>query len=166
MHGAGNDGAGEHHADEDGAENRGGKQESHSPHDDTPLRDAHCSKNRKPIYEFLRSRGLRWITKTIRTCTVHPLLALLRPIVCVPITAGEGSVMLYDRTLLGEVAERIAATENRQSQLRVRIARLRDEGSDPTREEEVLGLLAQSLAQLYRTQATMRRTSWTVNSAA
>ena len=69
--------------------------------------------------------------------------------------------MLFDRTSLADVAERIAATENRQSKLRVRIKRLEDEGSDASQEEEVLGLLSHNLAQLYRTQATMRRTSWT-----
>ena len=68
--------------------------------------------------------------------------------------------MLFDRTSLSDVAERIASTENRQSKLRVRIKRLKDEGSDANQEEEVLGLLAKNLAQLYRTQATMRRTSW------
>ena len=39
--------------------------------------------------------------------------------------------------------------------------RLKDEGSDASQEEEVLGLLSHNLAQLYRTQATMRRSSWT-----
>ncbi len=37
--------------------------------------------------------------------------------------------------------------------------------SDASQEEEVLGLLAKNLAQLYRTQATMRRTSWTFRAA-
>ena len=69
--------------------------------------------------------------------------------------------MLYDRSLLGDVAERIAATENRQSKLRVRIERLKDEGSDASQEEEVLAVLADNLAHLYRTQASVRRTSWT-----
>ena len=69
--------------------------------------------------------------------------------------------MLFDRTSLADVAERIASTENRQSKLRIRIKRLKDEGSDASQEEEVLGLLANNLAQLYRAQATMRRSSWT-----
>lgn len=73
--------------------------------------------------------------------------------------------MLFDRTSLADVAERIAATENRQSKLRVRIKRLEDEGSDASQEQEVLGLLAKNLAHLYRTQATMRRTSWTFRAA-
>ncbi len=73
--------------------------------------------------------------------------------------------MLYDRTLLADVAQRIAATENRQSKLRVRIKRLKDEGSDASQEEEVLSVLADNLAQLYRTQASVRRTSWTVGVA-
>ena len=74
--------------------------------------------------------------------------------------------MLYDRTCLVEVAERIASVENRQSKLRVRIKRLKDEGSDASQEEEVLNLLARNLAQLYRAQAGMRRTSWTSGAAA
>ncbi len=74
--------------------------------------------------------------------------------------------MLFDRGSRAEIAERIAATENRQSKLRVRIKRLKDEGSDASQEEEVLGLLAANLAQLYRAQATMRRTSWTSGVAA
>ena len=40
----------------------------------------------------------------------------------------------------------------------VRASFLKDEGSQ---EEEVLGLLASNLAQLYRAQATMRWTGWT-----
>ena len=67
--------------------------------------------------------------------------------------------MLYDRISLTDVAERIASTEYRHSKLRVRIKRLKDEGSDASQEEEVLGLLAADLAQLYRAQATMRRTA-------
>jgi hypothetical protein len=74
--------------------------------------------------------------------------------------------MLYDRTCLVDVAERIASIENRQSKLRVRIKRLKDEGSDASQEEEVLNLLAGNLAQLYRAQASMRRTSWTSGAAA
>ena len=74
--------------------------------------------------------------------------------------------MLYDRTSCAEIAERIAASENRQGKLRVRIKRLKDEGSDASQEEEVLGLLARNLAQLYRTQASLRRTSWITGTAA
>jgi hypothetical protein len=74
--------------------------------------------------------------------------------------------MLLDRSSLADVAERIASTENRHSRLRIRIKRLKDEGSDASQEEEVLGLLAKNLAQLYRTQATMRRTSWIATKAA
>ncbi len=54
----------------------------------------------------------------------------------------------------------------RQCKLRVRIKRLKDEGSDASQEEEVLGLLAKNLAQLYSAQATMRRTSWIATKAA
>jgi hypothetical protein len=68
--------------------------------------------------------------------------------------------MFSDRASLADVAERIASTENRHSQLRIRITRLKEEGSDASQEEEVLGFLSSSLAQLYERQATMRRTSW------
>ena len=74
--------------------------------------------------------------------------------------------MLYDRSCLVDVAERIASVENRQSKLRVRIKRLKDEGSDASQEEEVLNSLGTNLAQLYRAQASMRRTSWTSGVAA
>jgi hypothetical protein len=74
--------------------------------------------------------------------------------------------MLFDRNSLADVAERIASTENRQSKLRTRIKRLKNEGSDARQEEEVFDLLAKTLAQLYCTQATMRRTSWTATRAA
>jgi hypothetical protein len=74
--------------------------------------------------------------------------------------------MLYDRISLTDVAERIASTEHRHSKLRVRIKRLKDEGSDASQEEEVLGLLSNNLAQLYRRQASLRRTSWTIGTAA
>lgn len=74
--------------------------------------------------------------------------------------------MLYDRSSLADIAERIAAIENRQSKLRMRIKRLKDEGSNASQEEEVLGQLASNLSQLYRTQTTLRRTSWTVGTAA
>ena len=58
--------------------------------------------------------------------------------------------MLFDRGSRAEIAERIAATENRQSKLRVRIKRLKDEGSDASQEEEVLGLLRKPGAALSR----------------
>jgi hypothetical protein len=69
--------------------------------------------------------------------------------------------MFYNCTSLTDVAERIASTEHRRSKLRVRIKRLKYEGSDASQEVEVLGLLSNNLAQLYRTQATMRHSSWT-----
>jgi hypothetical protein len=74
--------------------------------------------------------------------------------------------MLFDRVLLADVAARIASTENRHSQLRTRIRRLKQEGSDARQEEEVLGLVATNLAQLYERQAALRRTSWTARTAA
>jgi hypothetical protein len=74
--------------------------------------------------------------------------------------------MLYDRISLTDVAERIASTEHRHSKLRVRIKRLKDEGSDASQEEEVLSLLSHNLAQLYVRQASLRRASWTIGTAA
>jgi len=74
--------------------------------------------------------------------------------------------MLYDRISLTDVAERIASTEHRHSKLRVRIQRLKEEGSDASQEQEVLNLLASNLAQLYQRQAAMRRTSWISTRAA
>jgi hypothetical protein len=74
--------------------------------------------------------------------------------------------MLYARISLTDVAERIASTEHRHSKLRVRIKRLKDEGSDASQEEEVLGLLSHNLAQLYVRQVSLRRTSWTIGTAA
>lgn len=74
--------------------------------------------------------------------------------------------MIFDRASLADVAERIASIENRHSSLRVRIKRLKEEGSDATQEEELLGVLANNLAQLYQRQAVMRRSSWTSATAA
>jgi hypothetical protein len=74
--------------------------------------------------------------------------------------------MLPDYASLADVAERIALIENRHSKLKVRIKRLKEEGSDASQEEEVFSLLAHNLAQLYQRQAVMRRSNWTSATAA
>jgi len=70
--------------------------------------------------------------------------------------------MLYDRSALADVAERIAATETRLVKLRERVERLQQEGSDARQAEEMLQLLSGNLGELYSRQSNMRRTSWVV----
>jgi hypothetical protein len=71
----------------------------------------------------------------------------------------EGSVM-PDRYALADIAQRIAATENRVHQLRDRVGRLQQEGSDAHRERHLLASLSGSLGELYSRQSAMRRTGW------
>ena len=68
--------------------------------------------------------------------------------------------MTKDRTALLAVAERIAEAENRASQLRERVDRLRNEGSDAAQAQETLHVVSRNLANLYVQQAVLRRTVW------
>jgi hypothetical protein len=68
--------------------------------------------------------------------------------------------MLYDRSDLYDVAERIASAEGRIARLQGRLNRLADEGSDASRERETLTTLSANLSQLYARQARMRSFSW------
>jgi hypothetical protein len=68
--------------------------------------------------------------------------------------------MPYDRYALADVAERIAATENRLQKLRHRVNRLQEEGSDARDAQELLEFLSGNLGELYGRQSHMRRTSW------
>ena len=65
-----------------------------------------------------------------------------------------------DRYALSEIAGRIAFTESRAHQLRYRVSRLQEQGSDARREQEVLHALTANLGEMYRRQSAMRRTSW------
>lgn len=67
---------------------------------------------------------------------------------------------MFDRS---EIAERIAATENRIAKLRNRVDRLQEEGSDAQRDQEVLAALSGNLGDLYSRQSNLRRSSWTVS---
>ena len=62
-----------------------------------------------------------------------------------------------------EIAERIAAIENRIAKLRHRVNRLQQEGSDARRDREILGSLIGNLGDLYNRQSNMRRAGWTVS---
>jgi hypothetical protein len=68
--------------------------------------------------------------------------------------------MTNDRGALLAIAERIADAENRITQLRARIDRLDDEGSDASQSQEMLQILSRNLGNLYVQQSVMRRTSW------
>jgi hypothetical protein len=68
--------------------------------------------------------------------------------------------MLYDRSDLYDVAERIASTEGRIVRLQSRLSRLTEEGSDASRERETLTALSTNLSQLYTRQAKMRSFTW------
>jgi hypothetical protein len=70
--------------------------------------------------------------------------------------------MLYDRSDLYDVAERIASAEGRIARLQGRLIRLSEEGSDASRERETLTALSANLSQLYARQAKMRSSSWRV----
>src|SRR5436853_1018784 len=72
----------------------------------------------------------------------------------------EGGNMTNDRGALLAIAERIADAENRITQLRTRIERLNDEGSDASQSHEMLQILSRNLGNLYVQQSVMRRTSW------
>ena len=68
--------------------------------------------------------------------------------------------MTTDRTTLLAIAERIADAENRIAQLRTRIERLENEGSDAAQAREMLEVLSRNLGNLYVRQSVMRRTAW------
>ena len=68
--------------------------------------------------------------------------------------------MTNDRGALLAIAERIADAENRITQLRTRIERLRDEGSDASQSHEMLQILSRKLGNLYIQQSVMRRSAW------
>jgi hypothetical protein len=73
--------------------------------------------------------------------------------------------MTNDRGALLAIAERIADAENRITQLRTRIERLRDEGSDSSQSHEMLQVLSRNLGNLYFQQSVMRRSAWTFHFA-
>jgi hypothetical protein len=73
--------------------------------------------------------------------------------------------MTKDRTALLAIAQRIAEAENRTSQLRERVERLRNEGSDTAQAQETLQFVARNLGNLYIQQAVLRRTVWAWHSA-
>ena len=62
-----------------------------------------------------------------------------------------------------QVAERIAQAENRIGKLRLRVERLKDEGSDATQAEELLDTVGKTLSQLYAHQSDMRRSTWVIS---
>jgi hypothetical protein len=68
--------------------------------------------------------------------------------------------MTKDRTARLAIAERIAESENRVSQLRERVERLKSEGSDAAQAQETLQVVSRNLANLYVQQALVRRTVW------
>ena len=68
--------------------------------------------------------------------------------------------MTNDRGALLVIAGRIADAENRIAQLRSRIDRLRDEGSDASQAQEMLQVLSRNLGNLYVQQSVKRRSAW------
>jgi hypothetical protein len=65
-----------------------------------------------------------------------------------------------DPAYLMDVAERIAAIENRIARLRTRVDRLKQEGSDASQAQELLELMRGNLGQLYSRQSDLRRSTW------
>ena len=57
--------------------------------------------------------------------------------------------MTKDRVALLAIAERIAEAENRAGQLRERVERLRNEGSDAAQAQETLQVVSRNLSNLY-----------------
>ena len=78
---------------------------------------------------------------------------------------AEGGNMTKDRTALLAIATRIAETENRVSQLRERVERLKTEGSDASQAQETLQIVSRNLANLYVQQSVMRQTVWAWHSS-
>jgi hypothetical protein len=68
--------------------------------------------------------------------------------------------MTNDRAALLAIAQRIADAENRITQLRTRIERLKNEGSDASQAQETLHILSRNLGNLYVQQSVMRRSAW------
>ena len=68
--------------------------------------------------------------------------------------------MISDRDALLAIAQRIAEAENRVAQLRSRVERLRNEGSDALQAVETLQTVSRNLSNLYVRQSQMRRTVW------
>jgi hypothetical protein len=68
--------------------------------------------------------------------------------------------MTKDRIALLAIADRIAEAENRVSQLRERVERLRSEGSDAAQAQDTLQVVSRNLGNLYIQQAVMRRAGW------
>ena len=68
--------------------------------------------------------------------------------------------MNSDRQALVAIASRIAEAENRVAQLRWRVDRLRNEGSDASQAIEAIHVISRDLADLYVQQSVMRRTVW------
>ena len=62
-------------------------------------------------------------------------------------------------------AEGIAEAENRASQIRERVERLRNEGSDAAQAQETLQVVSRNSANLYVQQAVLGRTVWAWHSA-
>jgi hypothetical protein len=73
--------------------------------------------------------------------------------------------MISDRDALLAIAQRIAEAENRVSQLRGRVERLKTEGSDASQAQDTLQVVSRNLANLYVQQSAMRRTVWAWHSA-
>jgi hypothetical protein len=73
--------------------------------------------------------------------------------------------MTSDRDALVAIAQRIAEAENRVSQLRRRVERLKIEGSDASQAQDTLQVISRNLANLYVQQSAMRRTVWAWHSA-
>jgi len=61
-----------------------------------------------------------------------------------------------------QVAERIAHTENRIGKLKLRVERLKNEGSDASQAEELLDSIAATLGHLYAYQSDLRRGAWVI----
>ena len=68
--------------------------------------------------------------------------------------------MTNDRDALVAIAQRIAEAENRVSQLRERVERLKSEGSDFSQAQETLQVVLRNLSNLYVQQSVMRRSVW------
>jgi len=73
--------------------------------------------------------------------------------------------MTRDRDARLAIAQRIAAAENRVSQLRDRVTRLKSEGSDASQAQEMLRTQSCDLGNLYCQQNFMRQAAWAIRLA-
>lgn len=89
-------------------------------------------------------RRLALERRLFRNCTMTALRPPQTFLYTLPTDHSVGNPMLYDRSDLYDIAERIAFAEGRIARLQGRLSRLAEEGSDASRERDPHDALRQS----------------------